>query len=281
MNTKAVFVPLIGLAMGLGLQSAASAARVSITIDNLTPSGGLYFTPVWVGFHDGSFDSFNSGEAASASIEAIAEGGDVSGLRADFAAAGGAVDGVVTAPDGFAGAPVFDPSDSASITLELDAGSSRYFSFASMVIPSNDAFIGNDDPMAFEIFDATGAFAGPLDIIVAGSWIWDAGTELNDGLGAAFSALGGTSTDENELIGAHTGLGVLLGSMTVAGTVIDPVTGDFTQPGYQLARISIKEVPEPGTLAMFGFGLSLVLIGRVRRSTRVGLDRRIHSGRTA
>lgn len=265
MNTKKILIPLIGIATVLGLQGPAQATRISVTVENLTPEGGLYFTPLWVGFHDGSFDTFDVGAPASASIEAVAEGGDVAPLRADFGAVAGGVDDVVIAPAGFPSAPVFDPLDMGSLTLDLNPATNRYFSFASMVIPSNDAFIGNDDPTAYEIFDMTGAFTGPLEILVLGSGVWDAGTELNDGLGAAFSTLGGTSTDEMALIGVHPGLGVLLGSTTAAGTTIDPVLGDFTQPGYQLARITINRVPEPQLLLLLGLGLGVMLATARRR----------------
>lgn len=265
MNTKRILTPLIGIAMGLGLQGQAQAVRINVTVENLTPEGGLYFTPLWVGFHDGGFDTFDIGAPASASIELVAEGGDVSGLQADFGTVAGGVDGVVTAPAGFGGAPVFDPLDMGSLTLNLDPTANRYFSFASMVIPSNDAFIGNDDPTAYEIFDVTGAFTGPLDILVLGSAIWDAGTELNDGMGAAFSTLGGTGTDEMALIGMHGGLGPLLGTTTAAGTTIDTILGNFTQTGYQLARITITHVPEPQLLAIFGLGFGVMLAARRRR----------------
>ncbi|MCB1772035.1 MAG: spondin domain-containing protein [Gammaproteobacteria bacterium] len=270
MKSKYIYSALVTLAATVGLHAGALATQVQVTVENLTGEGGLYFTPLWVGFHDGGFDSFDVGGNASASIEAIAEGGDASGLRADFSASGG-VDGVIVAPEGFGGAPVFDPGDLVSASFDVDPLSQAYFSFASMVIPSNDAFIGNDDPMAYRIFDATGVFVGPVDILVTGAEVWDAGTELNDGLGAAFSTLGGTSTDEMMAIGVHGGLGALLGSTTAAGTVIDPVAGDFTQPGYALARITINAVPAPPTLAMLALGAVLVSSAR-RRYRRAAAD---------
>jgi len=252
------------LAIATGLHVNAFATQITVTVENLTGVGGLYFTPVWVGFHDGGFDSFDVGANASASIESIAEGGDVSGIRSDFSAAGAGVDGVILAPEGFAGAPVFDPGDLVSVSFDVDPLSHRYFSFVSMVIPSNDAFIGNDNAMAYRIFDATGVFVGPVDILVSGAQVWDAGTEVNDGLGAAFSTLGGSSTDEMMAIGLHGGLGPLLGSATPAGTVIDPVVGDFTQPGYPLARITINAVPLPPTLAILALGVVLLTRARAR-----------------
>ena len=263
---------LFGLASATVLHSNASATQISVTVENLTPAGGLYFTPVWVGFHDGSFDSFDAGASASAAMEALAEGGDVSGLQSEFGTVAGGQADVVTAPAGFPAAPVFDPGDVGSLTLDLDPSSNRYFSFASMLIPSNDAFVGNDDPLAYEIFNATGVFTGPLDILVLGSEIWDAGTEENTELGAAFIAIGGVSTDESGLITLHPGFnmpGNILGGLTAAGTTVDEVLGDFTQSGYQLARISINQIPEPQFMAMFGLGLGLMtVVGRRREKGR-------------
>jgi hypothetical protein len=258
---------LLGIAAGVGVHSNASATQVRVDVQNLTASGGLYFTPVWVGFHDGSFDDFDLGVAASASVEALAEEGDVSGVRSDFMAVAGGQDDVVIAPAGFPGAPVFDPGDSGSLTLDLDPMTHRYFSFGSMVIPSNDAFIGNDDPMAYEIFSATGVFTGPLDILVLGTDIWDAGTEVNDGQGAAFLALGGSSTDEGGVVSMHPGFTTadILGRTTAAGTIVDEIAGDFTLDGYQLARITISQIPEPQFMALFGVGLGLMtFLGRRR-----------------
>jgi len=263
---------LLGLVAAIGLHSNASATQISVTVENLTPAGGLYFTPVWVGFHDGSFDSFDAGAAASGSVEALAEGGNTAGLQGDFTGVVGGRDGVVLAPEGFPGAPVFDPTDSASLSLDLDPMSNRYFSFASMIIPSNDAFIGNDDPMAYEIFDVTGVFTGPLDILILGDQIWDAGTEVNDGLGAPFLAnVVGDSSDETDVIRVHPGFpyAPISGGETVAGTIIDGVDGEFSVAGYQVARISINQIPEPQVMAMFGLGLGLMtVVGRRRKKER-------------
>ena len=83
-----------------------------------------------------------------------------------------------------------------------------------MVIPSNDAFIGNGNPTAYRIFNPDGSFAGPLVIDIFGDEIYDAGTEVNDGLGAPFSTLGGSSTDENGTVALHPGLGNFIGTDT-------------------------------------------------------------------
>lgn len=66
-----------------------------------------------------------------------------------------------------------------TVTLEGTPEENRYFSFASMLFPTNDGFIGNDDPQAYEIFDESGNFVG-ADFIVTGADAWDGGTEVND-----------------------------------------------------------------------------------------------------
>jgi hypothetical protein len=53
------------------------------------------------------------------------------------------------------------------------------FSYLAIVIPSNDAFIGNADPQAHRLFDAYGTFLGAY-FTIYGSDVPDAGPEVND-----------------------------------------------------------------------------------------------------
>lgn len=256
----------VGVALLAMLASAnASAVQITVTIDNLTGANGLYLTPLWVGFHDGSFDLFDNGGLASAGLELIAETGDASGLVS------GGIDGVVLGPAGFAGAPIIDPGETATLTLDLDPTANRFFTFASMVIPSNDAFIGNSNTI--EIFDAAGNFLG-FDQILLGSQVYDAGTEENNGEGAAFSNAR-MATDTNEQIAIHSGLAALLGTTNAAGNFVGTAANnfaeaDFTQMGFEVARISLTSVPasvpEPGTLGLLSFGLLALLRGRAKRA---------------
>ena len=229
---------------------SAPATNVTIRVDNLAEAGGLFFTPVWVGLHDGTFDVFDSGAVASSELEALAEGGDTSGLSTLFTGCG--VDGVVATgtPFGPAGSAF---GSTAELTLTVDSMVDRYFSFASMIIPSNDAFIGNADAMQYEIFDASGVFTGPHVITLYGRHIWDAGTEVNNANGgAAFSNLGGISVDENGVIHQHTGLNDFLGF----GFAPPPVAGELLTTAFgadtPIAQITI--IPEPTTLALLGLG---------------------------
>jgi hypothetical protein len=122
------------------------AGQVRVTVENLAPSNGVRITPVWVGFHDGSFDTFNTLSPASTALERLAEDGDPGSIIGSFTGANnGVVFGPITAPGQ---PPIYHPGETASALFNLDPSSNLYFSYLSMAIPSNDAFIGNDDPLA-------------------------------------------------------------------------------------------------------------------------------------
>ena len=260
---------LIGAFAAILVSGNAWALPLQVTVSNQQKPGGFYFTPTWVGFHDGGFDYFDSGMSASAELEALAEGGDVSPLRSTLGTNGDGtarVDYVLTAPNGFPGAPIFDPGDSATQMVDVaNPASNRFLSFGAMVIPSNDAFFGNDNPMAYEVFDSSGMFTGPITIGIYGDAIYDSGTEMNNGKGAAFSALAGMDTPEMGVVGPSDGLGVFAGTETAAGTTINYGIGS----GDLLATVTVTDpsaVPEPSTLAIWGMlGLIGVVIHRKRQ----------------
>ncbi|MFC4699059.1 spondin domain-containing protein [Glaciecola siphonariae] len=262
----------VTLTMACLLGTQAHATKVEVEVSNLFAEGGLALTPLWAGFHDGSFDTFNAGETASASLQALAEEGNAAGIIADFnASSSNGVTGLVFGPEGFAGAPVIEPGEVTSAMFNIDAVNNGYFSFLSMLIPTNDAFIGNDAPDAYSLFDSLGNFVG-LDIIVVGANVWDSGTELNRGFGSPFLIGAGAEPrqDENGVVGLSNGLGVLpggfsiIGGMTPAGYSIDALAADFTAQGFEVARISVSEVSAPA--AMSGFGaIALLLIGMRRK----------------
>ena len=175
LNIRTISPLFWGLGVMLTTSAVEAATVVQVSIENLAPSNGIFLTPVWIGFHNGGFDLYNRGEAASESLERLAEDGDAALLNTDFSTSGsGLVQETVSSSPIAPGQIV-----TAQFILEETLASSRYFSYASMVIPSNDAFIANGNPLAFRIFDDLGNFLG-ADSTVLGSQVLDAGTELND-----------------------------------------------------------------------------------------------------
>ena len=180
---KAAIAGAIGCAM---MASAASAASIKITVTNLQGEGGLSITPLYTAFHNGSFDAFDEGGVASAGLELIAETGMASAIAAQRTATDpNSVGNVLASP---AGPPPIQPGEVVSSVMKLDATGPLFFTFLSMLLPSNDHFIGNDDALAHQIFGAGGEFLGNQTITVTGDQIYDAGTEANGLEGSAFVA---------------------------------------------------------------------------------------------
>ena len=154
---------VIGLlaAGSLGSLSAmASDRHMSVEVTNLT--NAIYFTPLLVSAHNARTHMFQAGTAASASLQAMAEGGDISGLDTDLAAVGAHN---VANPAGGLLAP------GASTTATLNAGKrNRFLSVVAMLLPTNDGFVGLD---AIRIPKKEGTYTYYLNG-------YDAGTEAND-----------------------------------------------------------------------------------------------------
>lgn len=253
----------IAVSSMMAMTSSATAVRLQVSVENLGPSGGSLLPPIWVAFQDGSFDTFDVGAPASSGIKYMAEDGisgleskifgesdflnnilykiilknsTIGGLFAESSAAknGGVQDLLFPNPADwlYPSSPVAFPGQVATKTIELngDTTSHRYFSYASYVFPSNDAFISNEKPI--EIFDANGKFIG-ADFIVLGNQVLDAGTEVNtedranivfpSERGFDFSAVG-SGIPENGTIQPHPGFKAL-----GAGGVLD-----YTLGGNQL-----------------------------------------------
>ena len=233
----------------LMMTSGATAVTLRVTVDNLGPENGAFTTPVWFGVHDGGFDLFDEGAAASQPLERIAEDGTIEPLNNAFT---GTAQGTVFGPN----VPPIGPGETGTSTFSLDPqpSESLYFSYAAMILPSNDAFIANDDPFQFQLFDNAGNFTG-ADFVVPGARVWDAGTEVNDELAetTAFfnQEVPDTGTPENGTVQLHPGFdpnGRILSSDQFANA-------DFTAPDYNVARIRVEQVPELGTEAVMLFGL--------------------------
>jgi hypothetical protein len=174
----------------------------------------------------------------------------------------GSQDATIVGPMGPIG-----PGETASLLFDLDpfAANSMYMSYASMVIPSNDAFIANDNPTAIQVFDAMGGFVGAR-FVVTGSMVRDAGTELNDELPMNTAFLGqmmpNTGVTENGVVMLHPGF-------SPGGNILSSpmfTNADFTAAGYQVAEISVEAIPEPATISLLAVPLLLMALRRHRRS---------------
>ena len=265
----------VGFVLPVVMATSVSAASVQVSVTNNQQADGLFFTPLASIFHDGSFDTFDPGTAASASVETVAETGDPGQLIGEAQAAGH-IAGAVTGPAGFGSVgmqpPVLDPNETGSTVFKgVNATDNRYFSFMSMIIPSNDLFIGNSDPLAYELFNGMDEFVGAT-IEIFTSRIYDAGTEANTNLGAAFNAAGGEATDTTDLITLVANLTVpgtddplvfiLDGEGTAAGTTVDLSNG-----ASLLATIEISEVPLPAAAPLLMFALGGLGFAAKRRKT--------------
>jgi hypothetical protein len=225
--------------------ATAQPVQIEVTIQNLAPTNSVTFAPLRVGFHSGIFDAFNEGETATAPIISIAEGGSGS----DWFPAFGAAD-----PTATLGTVISDPAGpllpgaSATAVFTIDASINRFFTFASMVVPSNDHFIGNDSATQYQLLDANGNLL-INNITQYGRDIWDAGSEVNDPANAAF-LVGGTNAnriaDDGVVEFDFLGLDLFNGLETAAGYTFDRQFG----ADDAIYSISFAVVPAPGAAGL-------------------------------
>lgn len=239
---------------GLALAASVSITHAAFLEVKVTAPGPVGLAPAYGVFHDGSFDFFAPGASASAALELLAEVGDTSGYSEPNGMT--IVDGGPFLPGGGMASAIYDVS-----------GGDSFFSIASMILPSNDWFVGND--VAYDISSLLTASMGSsmtFDLTT----IWDAGTELEDFAFAPGGGLVGITTPAAPAGGAAQG-GVVA---SVAGPDpfasflnLEPISFDTTTidpTGGTIAGVTITVVPEPSTFALLGVG-ALALAVRRRR----------------
>lgn len=253
MKIRTTLMMSLGLAAIAG-SAAATDTRVIVNIENLAPSQGTLQTPFWVGFHEGQFDLYDGNTPASndprpgsVAMERLCEDGNNAPLAQDFADLSSGVDATIAGPNG----PIA-PGEIASRSFVLDSTSpdQLYFSYASMILPSNDFCIANGNPRAHRIFDDAGNFVGE-SFFVVGSEALDAGTEVGDEIPANTAFFGqstpDTGVDENGLIGTIGSDLPAVGFLPPGsgGILDDPrfAMGDFLVPGYPFVKISFQSAP--------------------------------------
>lgn len=164
MSTNNRFLPVM-VSLAALLASATAGANENklyeVTITNLTRAQS--FTPVLVASHSDGVSIYELGSPASTELAALAEGGDTAPLAAVLKADDRVVD--VQASAGLL-------APGASVTVPIMVGNgARRISLASMMIPTNDAFIALNSEKA--------PIRGELTYF---SPAYDAGSEPNDEL---------------------------------------------------------------------------------------------------
>ena len=257
--------------------NSAMAEQVKVTISNNAATGGVYLTPVWVGFHDGSFDSYDGGSATSPELARLAEDGNTEPISMAFAADGTRVQGALAN-----GGPIA-PGTTVMGTFDIDASSAnQYFSYASMVLPSNDYFVANGNPLAHDLSSLVGAAAG-TSISFNIMSVNDAGTEVNDfdtsagnGLFPQLNLPAGqgapdTGVDENGVAvnittSPFTGF---LNAPADLGTNPDAALIDFTRTDLYpngIATVTIEVIPEPTMASLLAIGATGLVARRRRKA---------------
>jgi len=274
-TTKGILCTAIAASALVGVQTV-SATEVQVTVTHQGPLGGVFLTPVWVGFHNGSFDSYDGNTQASSELKSLAELGDASGISTNFLNNG------TLAPnppvptqtgnriDGSVGGGPIGPNTAASTTFNIDAGGDhRYFSYAAMVLPSSDYFVANGGAQAHDLSSLANATPGTKVSFNIGHFsqspVNDAGTELNDFATSPGNGLVGITTVGTPPVNAPDNNNLIRNVSDPYGDFLNasPANFDFTNVNFHdpvlyangIATISLTVVPEPATALVMGVGV--------------------------
>ncbi len=258
--------------IAVALTPPAPAADINITVTNDQPTGGFALAPVWFGVQNGSFNVFSQASSASSQITTLAQFGNTAPLASLFA--GNGPETTLTSGNSL---PQFLPGQSASTILSVSNPTvDQYLSYAGMVVPSNDFFMGNANPL--QIFNSTGSFEGPLTIKIYGSNVWDSDTEQQSTMFGLTFIKGQTPGGGTQITG-----GAITPFLSEPGSsaFLQSIDGLTTNAGYDIshvfsandliATIQVSSVPEPSSVVLLGLGVAgAVTAGHRLRSRRAG-----------
>lgn len=185
-KAAAAFATVITCAATMLVSGPASAdvTTVSVEITNNAREGGVHLSPVWVGFHDGSFDLYNRGAASSIQLSRLAEDGNSDPLARTFAnnrtlaatdrqQQGSRVQGLLSGTGG-----AIAPGETVQMSFDIDnsaGGANQFLSYAAKVLPGNDYFVGNSAPQGIDL-----SAISESGVLLDRGPVIDAGTEAND-----------------------------------------------------------------------------------------------------
>jgi len=254
---------IVAVLASLGSVSSAQTTRIEVELNGTAPTAFAPFAGV---FHDGSFNTFSVGDNLSGTgLETLAE----VGAPTDFLAGAPS-----SANVGTNGAPTA-PMSSSSIIFDVDSSNTE-FSFASMVLFSNDWFVGTETADSIDISALlTGNIGDSLTIDL--TEVYDAGTEIEDYTGVGGSAFFPFSTS------GALGQDVTNGSASIVDRSTNPFLNftnvdnldlqgfdpgsldGFTAPSLGNVTLRVVAVPEPSS-AVIGLLLGGVALIRRKRS---------------
>lgn len=191
-------------AAALLLTSSAMATDFNVRIVNLT--NGIFYTPFLVAAHSDADSLFTVGAPASASLQMMAEGGDISGLEADLMAVGATM---VSNPAG----GLLAPGMETNTDLNTDGTSNTNLSIVAMLLPTNDGFAGLNsitiptDPGIY-IYNVSAYDAGTEandEIVNGGGAPGTPGIPADPGAGNGMNGSGAAGADNNPNVHIHRG----------------------------------------------------------------------------
>ncbi len=194
----------------------------TVSVTNLTPNQPM--SPLAVLTHNSDFMLFEVGQSASVALEQLAE----EGSNAELIAFSQSDENVI---QGIAGNGLLLPGNSDEVTISVDVDEEGYLSVASMLVNTNDAFVG-ETGLSLKDLEVGESFQMNMNV-------WDAGTELNDELASTIPgpAAGGegfnADRNDDDVVTFHSG--VISSDDGLASSALD-ATHRFLNPG---ARVTI------------------------------------------
>ncbi|PCI60599.1 MAG: hypothetical protein COB35_08625 [Gammaproteobacteria bacterium] len=191
------------LATTVGTVTSINAQELEVTVTNLTQ--GMYYTPLLISAHPTNMSLYTLGQPATAQLQMMAEGGDISGLSTML------TDASANSSANPAGG-LLAPAMSTTAMISTTSGNDS-LSIVAMLLPTNDGFVGLN---GWKIPSTAGTYTFTLNA-------YDAGTEVNDeiingggapgtpGIPAAPGGEGGTggsgvtTTESNKTVHVHRG----------------------------------------------------------------------------
>ena len=162
-----------------------------VTLTNITNNQPM--SPLAFALHMADYNPWQIGSAASDGLEMLAEGGSTTDFLADpLIVKNGSGDGIIM------------PGMSQSITLTTNTNDGLMFSVASMLVNTNDAFVG------LKQYDLSSMSLG--DVHMVPNAVYDSGTELNSEAsntmpGPADNGIGFSSVrDDVNFVARHAGV---------------------------------------------------------------------------